>query len=122
MTKKRPGTIKEYIDIAPPEARPHLRQLYRILKSVAPDGTGTIKWGVPVFWERRVLFGFAAYKAHISFGPGPAAIKRFSKELAKHKTGKGTIQILYDQPLPEDLIRKIGAYCITDSGENNALD
>jgi uncharacterized protein YdhG (YjbR/CyaY superfamily) len=120
MAKKRPATITEYIEAAPPEARSHLRQLYRILKSVAPDGTEAIKWGVPVFWERRILFGFAAYKAHISFGPGPAAMKHFSKELAKYKTGKGTMQIPYDQPLPEDLVRKIAAYCITDVRENDA--
>lgn len=77
MTKKRPATIKEYIEAAPLEARSHLRQLYRILKSVAPEGTEAIKWGVPVFWERRILFGFAAYKAHISFAPGPGRHKAF---------------------------------------------
>jgi uncharacterized protein YdhG (YjbR/CyaY superfamily) len=120
MANKRPATIEEYIEGTPPEARPHLRQMYRILKSVAPDGTEAIKWGVPVFWEGRVLFGFAAYKAHISFGPGAAAIERFSKELAKYKTGKGTMQIPYDQPLPEDLVRKIAAYCITDVQESDA--
>ena len=120
MAKKSPATIRKYIETAPPEARPHLRRLYRILKSVAPDGTEALKWGVPVFWDRRMLFGFAAYKAHISFGPGPAAIKRFSRELAKHKTGKGTIQIPYDRPLPEDLVRKIAAYCIADARENDA--
>ncbi|MGD8759254.1 MAG: DUF1801 domain-containing protein [Anaerolineales bacterium] len=119
MTKKRPATIREYIDAAPPEARPHLQQMYRILKSVAPDGTEAIKWGVPVFWERRMLFGFAAYKAHVSFGPGQAAMERFSKELAKHKTGKGTMQIPYDQPFPEDLVRKIAVYCITEAQEND---
>jgi uncharacterized protein YdhG (YjbR/CyaY superfamily) len=70
-----------------------------------------------VFWEGRVLFGFAAYKAHISFGPGEAAIKRFSKELAEYKTGKGTMQIPYDRHLPEDLVRKIAAYCIADVRE-----
>lgn len=47
MTKKRPATIKEYIEAAPLEARSHLRQLYRILKSVAPEGTEAIKWGGP---------------------------------------------------------------------------
>jgi uncharacterized protein YdhG (YjbR/CyaY superfamily) len=120
MTKKRSATIKEYIEAAPPEARSHLRQLYRILKSVAPDGTEAIKWGVPVFWERRILFGFAAYKAHISFGSGEAALKHFSKELGKYKTGKGTMQIPYDQPLPEDLVRKIAEYCISDVRENDA--
>jgi len=120
VAEKRPATIEEYIEAAPPQARSHLRQLYRILKSVAPVGTEAIKWGVPVFWERRMLFGFAAYKAHVSFGPGEAAMKRFSKELAKYKTGKSTMQIPYDQPLPEDLIREIAAYCITDVRENDA--
>jgi len=118
MAKKRPDTIEEYIEAAAPEARPHLRQMYRILKSVAPDGTEAIKWGVPVFWEGRVLFGFAAYKAHVSFGPGQAAIERFSEELATYKTGKGTMQIPYDQLLPEELVRRIAAYCITDLQQN----
>ncbi len=95
---KRPAKVNEYIEAAPPEARPHLRQMHRILKSVAPDGTEAVKWGVPVFWKRRMLFGYAAYKAHLSFGPGQAAIKRFSRELAKYRTGKGTIQFPYDRP------------------------
>ena len=73
MARTRPATVEEYIQAAAPEARPHLRQMYRILKGVAPEGTEAIKWGVPVFWEGRVLFGFAAYKAHLSFGPGAAA-------------------------------------------------
>ena len=50
MVKKGPATIEEYIEAAVPEARPHLRQMYRILQRVAPDGSEAIKWGVPVFW------------------------------------------------------------------------
>jgi len=119
MAKKIPTTIADYIEGSVPEARPHLREMYRILKSVAPEGTEAIKWGVPLFWENRVLFGFAAYKAHISFGPGEAAMTRFSKEVMDYKTGKGTLQLPYDQPIPEDLIRRIAAYCIADLGENH---
>ena len=111
MVKNRPTTIPEYLAAAPPEARPHLRRLYRILKSQAPAGTGVIKWNVPVFWEGRVLFGFAACRKHVSFGPGPATIRHFAKELAPHKTGKGTLQIPYDRPFPEDLVRRIAVYC-----------
>lgn len=120
MTKKRSATIPEYIEAAPPEARAYLRRLYGILKRVAPGGTEAIKWGVPVFWEGRILFGFAAYRAHVSFGPGPAAIKHFARELAKHKTGKGTIQIPYDQPFPEDLVRRIAEYSIGEAREKDA--
>ncbi len=120
MPKPHPATINEYIDAAPPGARAHLRQMYRILKSVAPEGSEAIKWGVPVFWDRRMLFGFAAYKAHVSFGPGAAAIRHFSKELAKHKIGTGTMHILYDQPFPEGLVREIATYCIADERKDDA--
>ena len=120
MAKNVPATINEYIDAASPEARSHLRTMYRILKSVAPEGTEAIKWGVPIFWERRVLFGFAAYKAHVSFGPGEPAMNRFANELKNYKIGKGTMQIPYDQPLPEELVLKIAKYCITDLRENEA--
>jgi uncharacterized protein YdhG (YjbR/CyaY superfamily) len=47
-------------------------------------------------------------------------MKSFSKELAKYTIGKGTIQILYDQPLPKAPVCKIAAYCITYVHENNA--
>jgi len=93
--------------------------MYRVLKQVAPEGTETIKWGIPIFWNGRVLFGFAAYKAHISFGPGPAAIAAFSKEIADYETGKGTMRIPYDQPVPEELVGRIAAFCVTRAREDS---
>lgn len=116
MGKEVPATIEEYIQTAPPEARPHLLLLNSILEKVAPEGSGAIKWGVPVFGERRILFGFAAYKAHVSFGPGPDAIKHFSGELGKLRSGNSTIRFPYDQPLPKELIHRIAVYCISGGG------
>ena len=49
MARKRPTTIAEYIRAAPREGQPHLRRLYTILKSVAPEAEETIKWGTPFF-------------------------------------------------------------------------
>ena len=40
----KPTTIAQYIDAAPPAGQSHLRELYAILKSVAPDAEETIKW------------------------------------------------------------------------------
>ena len=39
-------------------------------------------------------------------------MEAFRKELEKHKTTKGTLQIPYNESLPEDLIRKIAGYCL----------
>lgn len=117
---KQPATIKEYIEEAQPEARPHLREIYQILKGVAPAGTEAIRWGVPVFWDRSMLFGFAAYEVHLSFGPGKAAIKHFSRELEEHRTGTDTMQIPYDRPFPTDLVRRIATFCLSDVPLNNS--
>ena len=110
MASKRPTTIAEYIRAAPREGQPHLRRLYAILKSVAPEAEEAIKWGTPFFVEPRFLFAFSAHKAHCNFAPTAAALKAFRKQLEEHKTTKGSLQIFYDEPLPEDLIRKIADY------------
>ena len=111
MASKRPTTIAEYIRAAPREGQPHLRRLYAILKSVAPEAEEAIKWGTPFFVEPRFLFAFSAHKAHCDFSATAAALEPFRKELEKHKITKmGILQIPYDNPLPEDLIRKIAEY------------
>jgi uncharacterized protein YdhG (YjbR/CyaY superfamily) len=114
MASKRPTTIAGYIQAAPREGQPHLRRLYAILRSVAPDAKEVIKWGNPFFVEPRFVFAFSAHKAHLSFVPTAAALKAFRKELQKHRTTKGTLAIPYDQPLPESLVRKIAEHSLRD--------
>ena len=117
MASKRPTTIAEYIRAAPREGQPHLRRLYAILKSVAPEAEEAIKWGTPFFVEPRFVFAFSAHKAHLDFAPTPAGLEAFRKELEKHKTTKNYLQIPYNQTLPEDLIRKIAERRVRDVHE-----
>jgi len=117
MASKRPTTIAEYIQAAPREGQPHLRRLYAILKSVAPEAEEGIKWGTPFFVEPRFLFAFSAHKAHCNFAPTAAALKAFRKQLEEHKTTKGSLQIFYNEPLPEELIRKIADYSLREVRE-----
>lgn len=110
MASKRPTMIAEYIQAAPREGQPHLRRIYAILKSVAPEAEETIKWNTPFFVEPRFLFAFSAHKAHLNFAPSEAALEVFSKELEQHQTTKNFLQVPYSEPLPEELIRKIAEY------------
>lgn len=120
MSKIKPSNIDEYIDAAPPFAQEKLRELRSILKEVAPNATEMIKWGHPVLFEKRILFSYSAFKTHINFMPTGPALKPFEKELSDYKTGKDTIQISYQSPLPRSLIRKIAEYRIKDVIENDA--
>src|SRR5512134_1538985 len=120
MSKTKPTTIAEYIKSAPKEAQKNLHEIYAILKKVAPGATEGIKWGSPVFEEKRILFAFAAFKSHLNFMPTPSAMKPFKKELAKYTTGKGSIQFPYDKRLPKALIRKIAALRVKELREKDA--
>ena len=121
MEKPKPTTVTEYIDAAPKEAKVKLLELRDILKEIAPDATESLKWGSPVFEEKRILFAYSAFKSHLNFMPTHSAMEPFKKELAGYKTGKDTIQFSYSKPLPKSLIKKIAAFRVKEVRENGAL-
>jgi uncharacterized protein YdhG (YjbR/CyaY superfamily) len=108
MASTRPTTIDAYIQAAPPAGQAHLRCLYAVLKKVAPKAEEAIKWGTPFFIEPRFLFAFSAHKAHLNFVATEAELEHFRNELDGYTTTKrGMLQIPYDMPVPEALVRKI---------------
>ena len=66
MSKAKAATVAEYIKMAPKEGQEKLKELRAILKEVAPGAKENIKWGSPVFEEKRILFAFSAFKKHKS--------------------------------------------------------
>lgn len=74
---------------------------------------------MPAFSYKRILVTFAARKQHIGFYPTPSAVKAFAKELAKFNTASGSIQFPLEKPLPLPLIRKITAYRVRESVEQD---
>ena len=118
--RAKPTTVEEYIDAAPAAARKHLRELRALLREVAPEAKEALKWGSPVLEEKRILFAYAAFRTHLNFMPTPSAMKAFEKELTEHATGKGSVQLPYDQPLPRTLIRRIAAFRLEEAREKDA--
>jgi uncharacterized protein YdhG (YjbR/CyaY superfamily) len=117
--KPKPKTITEYINAAPKEAREKLREMRACIHETAPGATENLKWGMPAFSHRRILVMFAGFKHHIGFYPTPSAVKAFAKNLSRYKTAKGSIQFPLEKPLPLPLIRKITAFRIRESNEED---
>jgi len=115
----RPETISEYIQAAPKEAREKLREMRACIQAAAPGAKENIKWGMPAFSYRRILVIFAAFKHHIGFYPTPSAVKAFAKNLSRFKTAKGSIQFPLEKPLPHSLIRRITAFRVRESKEED---
>lgn len=118
-TKPKPTTIAEYISSASKEAQSKLREMLKIIRSAAPDSNESLKWSMPAFSYKRILVAFAAHKQHIGFYPTPSAMKAFADDLAKFQTGADSIQFPYDKPLPAALIKKITAFRVKESVEQD---
>ena len=106
----KPKHVDSYIANSGREARPILKEIREIIKSTIPKVEEGISWGVPFYKYHGELAGFAAYKKHISFGYGADVLQsKDSKMLEKkgYKTGKGTMQIKFDQKMPTTAIKKI---------------
>jgi uncharacterized protein YdhG (YjbR/CyaY superfamily) len=119
-TIKKPTTVTEYINAAPKEAQQKLKEIRAILKKVAPGATETLKWGSPVFEEKRILFAYTAFKSHLNFMPTQSSLTPFKEELSEYKTGKDTVQFPYNKPLPKALIQKIATHRAKEVRENDA--
>jgi uncharacterized protein YdhG (YjbR/CyaY superfamily) len=89
------------------------------IRAAAPGAKEELKWGMPAFSYRRILVIFGGFKHHIGFYPTSSAVKAFAKELSKFKKARGSIQFPLNQPLPLPLIRKITAYRVRESNEDD---
>jgi uncharacterized protein YdhG (YjbR/CyaY superfamily) len=118
--KARPQSITEYINAAPKEAQKKLREMRACIRASAPGAKESLKWGMPAFSYGRILVTFAVHKHHIGFYPTPSAVKAFASDLSKFVTASGSIQFPLEKPLPLPLIRKITAFRVRESVEEDA--
>src|SRR6267154_1788263 len=117
--KARPENINEYINAAPKEAQKKLREMRACIRAAAPGARESLKWGMPAYSYRRILVTFAGFKHHIGFYPTPSAVTAFADDLTKFATAKGSIQFPLEKPLPLPLIRKITAFRVRESMEED---
>ena len=117
--KARPESITEYIDSAPKEAQKKLREMRACIHAAAPGAKESLKWGMPAFSYQRILVTFAAFKHHIGFYPTASAVKAFAKDLSRFVTADASIQFPLEKPLPLSLIRKITAFRVRESIEED---
>jgi uncharacterized protein YdhG (YjbR/CyaY superfamily) len=117
--KERPKSVTEYISAAPKDAQKKLREMRACIRKAAPGAKESLKWGMPAFSYRRILVTFAAFKHHIGFYPTPSAVSAFANDLSKFVTAKGSIQFPLEKPLPLGLIRKITAFRVRESLEED---
>jgi uncharacterized protein YdhG (YjbR/CyaY superfamily) len=117
--KTKPKDVAEYISAAPTDAQKKLKEMRATIRAAAPGADESLKWSMPAYSYKRILVTFAAHKNHIGFYPTPSAIKAFAKELKNYQTAAGSVQFPLEKPLPITLIKKITAFRVKESLEND---
>lgn len=101
--------VDAYLEALPEPAKGTLTELRRMIRELVPEGTTErIAYGMPTFFYKRGLVGYAAFEKHCGFYPmNPDVIVKFAVELTKYPTSKGAIRFAVDKPLPATLVRKL---------------
>ena len=108
MAKTNFQSIDEYIAACPPESQKYLREIRKLIHTLAPEARERISYQIAAFeLNGRNLVHFAGWKKHVSLYPVPAGSEAFERQVAKYVDGKGTVKFLLDEPLPVKLIERI---------------
>lgn len=107
-SRHAPDEIDHYLAALPDGVRLSLERLRGIIREVAPHCTERVSYGIPIFRLRKDLVGISAQKDHCSFHTmSPPLVATLAGSLQGVKLSGATIQFAVENPLPEELIRRI---------------
>jgi uncharacterized protein YdhG (YjbR/CyaY superfamily) len=110
----KPLTVEAYIESFPGPARKRLSELRDLSRANAPQATESLKWGTPAYSVETILFVFAGYTNHANFVFTPSTREAFAGELSGFRTGKGSVQLPYTDPVPAEMIGRMIEYRINE--------
>ncbi|WP_286475664.1 iron chaperone [Methanobacterium sp. CWC-01] len=102
------NTVDEYVAVAPQKEHQVLEELRQTIKAAAPEAEETISYRIPTYKYKGPLVHFATFKDHNSFIViNKSVLETFQKELEDYTTSGTTIHFSSENPLPEELVKKI---------------
>lgn len=102
-------TVDEYLETAPEPQRTTLLELRTMLRSILPNASESISYGMPAFMvDGKAVAGYAYWKHHCSYFPHSGSVlPELADDLASYDWSKGTLRFPVDQPLPLSLVRRL---------------
>jgi uncharacterized protein YdhG (YjbR/CyaY superfamily) len=118
QTRKKVGSIDEYIKTFPKDVQRVLQDVRETIRKAAPEAMETISYRIPTFkLDGKYLVYFAGFKTHVGVYPAPKGDGAFQKRIARYRSGKATIRFALDEPIPHGLLGKIVKFRIQERQE-----
>jgi uncharacterized protein YdhG (YjbR/CyaY superfamily) len=105
--QSKASTIPQYISGLSPETRPVIETLDKMVRTVAPKGAGSMKYGMPTYELASRTIAFNAQKNYFSLYADPEIVKRHRSELKGLDVGKSCIRFRKIEDVSLDTLRKI---------------
>jgi len=101
--------IDDYLATLDEPKRATLTRLRETIVAIVPDAEQCISYNMPAFkLQGKTIAGFAAFKSHLSYLPhSGSVIGRLAEETEGYTSTKGSLHFPVDQPLPEQLVKKL---------------
>jgi uncharacterized protein YdhG (YjbR/CyaY superfamily) len=101
--------IDAYLAGVPEEKRAVLKVLRERIRAIVPDAEEVISYRIPAFRvEGKVVIGFKANKSDYAIYPfSGGAAERFPEALQGRTVTSGSIHFTPEDPIPDDLLRRI---------------
>lgn len=107
VKSQQAASVEDYLaEIQNPAFRLAIDDLREIIKSEMPDAEEVISYGIPAMKIKGPVLHYGAFAKHCSLFLG-AMTGEFEADLSGFKTSKGTIQFTPENPLPEELVRRM---------------
>ncbi len=101
-------TVDDYNASFPPDKQAFLEEVRSTIKSAVPNSDETIRYQMPcATLGERYLVHYAAWAKHVGLYPIPVAGPDLEPDLAPLRASKDTVRLMYDQPVPRELLARI---------------
>ncbi|MCB9992329.1 MAG: DUF1801 domain-containing protein [Hyphomicrobiaceae bacterium] len=121
LDKSKPAeSIASYIASLDEPFRSVITHLRQVILDAAPDAEEIITYAMPGIGKDGPLVAYFAFKGHCSLFPMGSPLRSMAAEIAPWRTSKGTLQFTADNPIPDDLVRRIVAERLSENAEKKA--
>lgn len=105
-----PATVDDYVDTFPDDVRAVLAEVAAAIRRALPGAEEKIRYSMPAFVFRdRYGLHFAGWKKHVGLYPVGPLPPDLEAEVAPYRSSKDTVQFLYRDGVPYDLVERVAA-------------
>lgn len=107
-TTPAPASVEEYLAGLPDDVRPIAQLVRDTIMAAVPGAEEGIRYQMPVVTlDGSYVVHWAVWKQHLGLYPVPPLDDPLERDLAPRRSGKDTVKVRFDEPVPVELIDRL---------------